>query len=118
MVLVTSADLLALAFAYVFTSAELHALVFAYESASANMNILTSDLSLPFTMDSKTASHHDTASSMLDVWDGVLGIIGSLWFPLNMASLILAKKFNFAFIGPYNPFPKLNSFVKMVFGKH
>ena len=40
--------------------------------------------------------------------------IGSPRFPPNMSRFVLAKKLNFAFIGPYNPFPKLNSFVKMV----
>ena len=72
---------------------------------------------VPLYMDSKTATHHEAASSLLLGRERVLGIIGSPWFPPNTTSFVLAEKFNIAFIGPYNPFPKLNSFVMMVFGK-
>ena len=92
-------------------------LLLQYLRAHGTIHFSINDVKFPCTMDSKTEPHHDAASSMIDGRDGILGIIGSPWFSPDIKSFVSAEKLNFAFIGPYNSFPKLNCFVKMVFGK-
>ena len=86
-------------------------LLLQYLPVHGTIHFPINDVEFPCTMDSKTAPHLDAASSMFDGKDGVLWIIGSPWFGRNTTSIVSAEKFNFAFIGRYNPFAKLNSFV-------
>ena len=53
-------------------------LLLQYLPVHGTINFSINDVEFPCTMDSKTATHRDVASSMLDDRGGVLGIIGTM----------------------------------------
>ena len=62
---------------------------------------------------SKTPPQHDTATSMLHDWNGVLQLASLPFFPPNITMVIMAKQFYFCFIRPEDISTKSTIFVQL-----
>ena len=72
-------------------------------------------MKIPNTKGSKATLHHDAAPRHASWWGWCSWGHRQYPVPPYMPSFVLVKKFYFTFVRPYNPFPKLISFVHVFF---